>query len=450
LKAIHPGFTKVSGLALASSLLLAGCQTYAPAGLDQGAFPGAMASRRIGDTDREWTVSDLLSVALSQNPDVLAAKARRLSAYRLADASRARPASGLSLSAEYANNAGSSPWLYGSGLDLPVDGGVRRKGRLTLADLDRLQADLEYEGAVWAVRNTLAHAIASRRAAMENLVLSQRLADIRQKRADLMDARVAAGEDARPSALLARTDLSAARRRVADALARISQANSDLAKSLGMAPSAVEAIRLAPFRSQAVESAMDPDSALRRSDVLAAMVAYDRAETDLQLEIARQFPELRIGPGYTWDHGVVKLPLNLALVLPPTDLNRANIRTAEAKREEAARNLEAIQANVLDQLGRARDNLARSRMQIALIRDRDLPAAQGLDNAARRALRAGEGDQPDALAAQAALLEVELAMAEAEGAEASAAIDLEDALRMPFAAGDGQILHTELQTGPRR
>ena len=441
---------KPAVLAIACAMLVGGCQTYAPVRLDPAAYPADLALRRLGDPGHEWTESELLTVALTQNPDVLAAKARRLSARRLAVASKAGPAAGLTLTAEYANNAGASPWLYGAGLDLASDRGIRRKTRLTLADLDLLQADYDYEGAVWAVRSSLARAMAARRVASDSLGLAQNLTDIRQRRADLMDARVAAGEDSRSAALLARADLSAARHRLADVLAKLNQANADLARSLGMSPSAVEDARLAPAAQQASEPTANLETALRRSDVLAAVVGYDRAEAGLRLEIARQFPEIRFGPGYSWDHGVVKLPFNLALVLPPADLHRANIRTAEAKRQEAARNLEAIEAQVMDQTEKGRTGLAQTRMQLALIRDRDLPAAQGLANAARRALKAGEGDQTDALAAEAALLEADLAKVEAEGAALGAGIDLEDAMRATFSTQDTQILKSDFQPGPSR
>jgi CRISPR system Cascade subunit CasA len=434
---------------MASGLLLAGCQTYAPAKLTREAYPQAMALRRLGDPDRLWSEPELLSLTLSQNPDILAAKAKRLSAQRLADASRARPLAGLTLSAEYANNAGSSPWMYGAGFDLPADQGVRRKARLTLADLDRLQADFDYRAVVWEARGALARAIISRQTAAAGLETAQHLADLRQRRADLIETRVSAGEDPRSATLAARADLSAARHRVADALARSQQANADLAKALGVDIVAVEGLRLDPILSGAGGAEAGSEAALWRSDVLAAILAYDRAEVGLRLEIARQFPEVRLSPGYSWDHGVVKLPFNLALVLPPADLNRANIQVAEARRLEAARNLEAVEAQVLSQLARARDTLSRAGMQIALIRDGDLPAAQGMANAADRALKAGEVDQTDALAARAALMEVELTQIEARGAQAAAVVDLEAALQMISDPGAWQVLNNELQTGLR-
>ena len=339
--------------------------------------------------------------------------------------------------------------LYGAGLDLPMDAGARKAARLTQSDFDTLRAAYDYEEALWTARSSLAHALASRLSASDALVAAEALAELRQKRADLLEARVSAWEDARSAALAARADLASARRRVSETFARRAQADYDLAKVLGLSPAAITGLRVVAAEGPPASVGPFPEAGLQRSDVLSAIVDYDRAEASLRLEIAKQSPEVRLGPAYAWDHGIAKLPFNLALVLPPLDLNRANIRAAEARRQEAARNLEAVQARVLDQAARAHAKLDQARLQLALIRDRDLPAAQGLANAAGRALRAGEGDRPDGLTAEAALVETELMRIDAEAAVEAATVDLEEALRTTFAPQDMLTLRTEMQLRSR-
>ena len=438
-----------SAIVLATAVLVQGGAGREPQPAALRTFPETLMARRLADPDRIWTEADLLPIVMAQGPDVLAAKAHRLTAVKLAKAARAAPLSGFSLSAEYANNAGSSPWLYGASLDLAADGGVRKSTRLTLSDLDRLQADQDLLNQLWAARSDLAKAISARRAADEAVQLSQRLSDARQAAVDLMEARVSAGEDARPLALAARVDLALAHRRVAEALARQGQANLDLAGVLGLSPTAVQGLKLAVPISpgESVNLPATLDVVTGRSDVLAAVIDYDRAEAALRLEVARQWPEIRFGPGYSWDHGVVKLPFNLALVLPPADLNRANIRAAEAKRQEAAKALEAVQAQVMTQVDRARESLGRARMQLAIIRDRDLPTAQGVVSVAMRALKAGEADRIDALTAQAAMIEVQLSEVEAQASLETAVVDLEAAVRTPTDPQDLKIIMAEMQSG---
>lgn len=88
-----------------------------------------------------------------------------------------------------------------------------------------------------------------------------------------------------------------------------------LAATVGLAPAAFGSITPSWLGFDTPES--DPGAevpegsrlaaVLSRSDMLRAVAAYDQAEAGLKLETARQYPALRIGPGYTWERGLVKL-----------------------------------------------------------------------------------------------------------------------------------------------
>ena len=428
--------------ARAASLIVAlaalgGCQTYAQAPVSPAAFPADLAARRLTEKPpgESWSQAELLTAALARNPDIAQAAARYRTARAAAKAARVSPASTLTLTSEYANNAGSSPWLYGAGADLPLDFGARKAGRINQGDLSALQAFYDYGEAVWAVRVALARAAGERLAAQSQITLTDTLVRARQLRADRLDQRVAAGEDPQAAALLARSELAAARHRLVDAFGRRDTADGALAKALGVSGSAVDGLVLQPLQPPADLNSLSvrgSDAALNRRDVLRAVADYDLAESALRTEVARQYPDIRLGPGYSWDHGVVKLPLNLALTLPPADLNRSAIKAAEAKRTEAGRALEAAQARVLAQVAQAQAAVESARTQLGVVLDRDLPAAQAAANAAARSLKAGESDRTDELAARAFQLETELNLGETRRVAFGAVIDLEDALRTPF------------------
>ena len=55
---------------------------------------------------------------------------------------------------------------------------------------------------------------------------------------------------------------------------------------------------------------------LRRSDVLAALAEYAATEAALRLEIAKQYPDLHLGPGYSYDQGQDKWTIGFSLTLP--------------------------------------------------------------------------------------------------------------------------------------
>jgi len=179
---------------------------------------------------------------------------------------------------------------------------------------------------------------------------------------------------------------------------------------------------------------------LTRRDVLRALADYDLAENALRLEVAKQYPEVRIGPGYFYDHGVDKLPFNLALVLPPYDLNRSAIAQAEAARAAAGRSLEAAQASVLTAVDTASAALGTARANLDRVTQRSLPAARRTAEGATRSLAAGSADRVEEFAAQAAVLDAELDLLDARRVTATAAADLEDALRRPFDPAEASAL----------
>jgi cobalt-zinc-cadmium efflux system outer membrane protein len=426
---------------------LGACQTYVPVAPHPEAFPAALAARHLDEKAERaiWDGADLLGAALKRNPAIAEAEAKYRTAVAAAKAARVRPVATLTLTAEYSNEA--DHWLYGAVSDIPLDSGARRQGRLSAADLAVLQALYNYQDTVWTVRTALAKAQSNWLVFGIEVSAASALVAARQEQSIRLNRRVSAGEDARPAALAARTALGVAVRRLADAEYRADQNRIALAQALGVEPSEVQRISLAPLGSGPlpVTAAARQATALSRPDVLHAIADYDIAEGALRTEIARQYPEVHIGPGYTYDHGVRKIPFNLTLVLPPADLNRAAIAQAEARRAEAGRSLEAVQASVLAAVDQAKSVLASTRSALSIIRDQERPAAQAAEAAADRALAAGEADKVDQLAARAARLETELTLLDARKAAEVAAIDLEDALRTPNDPAERDLLQAAVK-----
>jgi cobalt-zinc-cadmium efflux system outer membrane protein len=137
---------------------------------------------------------------------------------------------------------------------------------------------------------------------------------------------------------------------------------------------------------------------------------------------------------------VTKLPLNLALALPPWDLNRGAIAKAEADRAASGRSLELAQAGALAAADAAAQALSTARRDLARVRDRALPLARRTDEGLLRSTTAGETDRVDELAARGAMADVYLDMLDARHAAATAAADLEDALRRSFDPAETAVL----------
>jgi len=396
----------------------------------------ALVANRKLPADRDWSTSALLDQAISWSPDVRAKAAAYRSAAAEAKAARVPLPAALQLTAEYSHQDNpDKPWLGSGLLDLPVDLGGRRNARVSAADLAMAQARYDYAEALWTTRSAIRHAAIERLSADQALPLAVRVRDLRKDRLARLRLRVKAGEDPQSVVLLAQTEHAAAERRLQEIEARRRAAGLALAKALGADPETVQVLPLLPLTGRASAppathlARLRQEAALGRSDVLRAILDYDLAENALRLEVASQYPAIRIQPGYTYERGIVKLPFGVNLQLPPIDGNRAAIRAAEQRRAEAGVKLEAVQAGVLAEVDRADAALAAAIAAEHMQTTQVLSAARHMADTTRAGLKAGEFDRIDEQAASAAEAEAELGRIEASREAWLAHADLEDALR---------------------
>src|SRR5881397_720255 len=90
-----------------------------------------------------------------------------------------------------------------------------------------------------------------------------------------------------------------------------------------------------------------------RSDILSALGDYAAAETELRLQIAKQYPDVHLSPGYQYDQGDNKWTLGIVLELPVLNQNQGPIAEARARRDEAAARFTEVQARVISEIDRA-------------------------------------------------------------------------------------------------
>ncbi|HZM04173.1 MAG TPA: TolC family protein, partial [Candidatus Saccharimonadales bacterium] len=89
---------------------------------------------------------------------------------------------------------------------------------------------------------------------------------------------------------------------------------------------------------------------LNRADVRGALADYAASQSALQLEIAKQYPDLHLGPGYAWNAGSAgdnEWNLGLTLTLPIMNHNQGAVAEAKARRAQAAAHFRTVQANAI-------------------------------------------------------------------------------------------------------
>ena len=374
------------------------------------------------------------------NPRIAEARAHAQSAEASARAARAGPSITLTLTAEYARNAAeSSPWLYGVTSDAPLDLGARRTTRVNAAAFSSIGARYDYAETVWAVRMALRRALAERFLTAREVQTGEELNAIRTRQLAALHARFEGGEAARADLERVRTEAAGDSRRLTDAQARLTAARIALADALGVSLASLNTVPLtwsefdAPVAFNAARTeAMRRAALLARADILRTVAAYDRSEADLRGEIARQWPELHVGPGYTWERGLVKLPLSISLTLPPLDFNRNAVAAAEARRAEAGLHLEAVVAAAQSSIDATIAEQSAADASLARVRGADLLGAHRAADQADEEIVAGAIDRVDWCAAQISLRLAQLAELDALRRVHAADAALEDALRRPL------------------
>jgi outer membrane protein TolC len=437
----------------ATGLTLAGCATYHPAPLSPASVAASISVRTLDPElarpararlapntawdGRSWDRLSLLAFALANNPAIGEARAKALAASRSASAARLPPAATLTLTGEYANDpSASSHWLYGAASDVPLDIGGARTQRVGAADYAARAARYDYMESIWTTRMALRRALAERIFAARESEVATTLADVRTRALRAAEKRAAVGEMARGDLERVRADSAADMRKATDAAAKRVVADAMLAQALGVPISALATldVQWPEIDASPPAAAVDLNASalLDRADILRATANYDQAEANLRGEVARQFPDIHIGPGYTWERGLVKLPFSLGLVLPPLDLNRAAIRAAEAGRAEAGAHLETVVAAALSEIDAANAERNAASAALGKIQREEAPAATLLAKQADNAFALGELDAVEWGAAKAVALQAALAQIDTQRRAQAATAALEQALRRPL------------------
>jgi outer membrane protein TolC len=163
----------------------------------------------------------------------------------------------------------------------------------------------------------------------------------------------------------------------------------------------------------------------------------------LQLEIAKQYPDVHLSPGYEFDQGDNKWSLGLTVTLPVMNQNKGAIAEAAAKRAEAAATFNALQAVVLGEIERA---VAGYRAAQQKRSDTEAMRANllKLEKTGKAMLDAGETSKADLVALRLQLSASELAYLDALIKSQLALGQLEDALQSPLG-----LSPSVWQTSPR-
>lgn len=272
------------------------------------------------------------------------------------------PEPGVSFFPEYVSNAPASlsPWILGFSFDLDIETAGKRGYRIDTAVRLSEAARLNIANTAWQVRGRLRTSLLFlyRAARAESIMENQRsiLEDIVQ----LFEERLATGEVSRPDVSQARILLDQTYLLLCEVQKQRAEARVELANALGLTINALGAANLSfdlfhdlPLLTNLPLKALRRQALTNRSDILTALAKYAARQSALQLEIAKQFPDIHLGPGYSWEQGDNRWALGLSFLLPIFNRNRGPITEAAARRKEAEVRFNEVQATVIGDIDRA-------------------------------------------------------------------------------------------------
>jgi outer membrane protein TolC len=442
---------------LAPILVVTGCATYHAEPVSPEKTAAAFDTRSLTNADLQafletnrltgewprsfWDLNTLTLIAFYYQPALAEARAQWASAQAAKITAGERPNPTVSVTPGYDSQipGNFSPWLVSLAFDVPIETAGKRGKRLAEAGQLSEAARWNFVSAAWQARSHVRAALLNLYATREteSLLTGQESAQSNVVR--LLEGQLVAGAVSDFEVTQARVALDTTRLAWQDADGHRLQARSQLAAALGLPLRALAGMKwsfagLDEFPRQLTQPEVRRQALLNRADVRGALAEYAASQSALQLEIANQYPDVHLGPGYGWNTGNAgdnEWVLGLSVTLPVLNQNQGPIAEAHAKRAEAAAHFLTVQTTAIGEIDSALAGYRAALQQAAT-------AKSLLDNLQKRL---------DSIRAQAAAGEADplaVAGAEAEfGAGAQSRLDalvkaqqalgqLEDAVQSPL------------------
>lgn len=446
--------------ALLAAAFLTGCAPYKyhAAPISAAALAHSLYSRNLDDPDlrswmkqnadlqmaawplKTWDLESLTLAAYYFNPVLDVARANVTSSEAAIQTAAMKPNPAVAVGPGYETVPG-APFIMGIDFSLPIETAGKRGYRIANATHLSRASRLQLAQTAWGVRSRVRSTLVDYLFAVKAAGLLQEQESLQSSYAQMIEARFRAGEITLPEVTTARIDLTRLREATRTAEGKVNTTHAALAAAIGIPDSALDGKTLTwleldhpPAVASLPPQRLREAAVLNRLDVQRALEQYEAAQSNLQLQAARQYPDINLGPGYAYEEGYHLFSLRLSSVLPLRNHNEGPIAEAEAQRKVAGAQLLAVQSTVIADSDKA---LAQYNAAYATLQESEHSVSE-LKQQQRTAaclLQSGETEQITVTAA-----EVQTAVAEGAqlGAVQQAQLSLglvEDAIQRPIGPG---------------
>ena len=334
------------------SLDAAGLRTFLAANEATAPAPGAA-----------WDLRTLTLAAVYYQPALAEARARLLAAQanRITAAERPNPLLSIAPAHDAPVPGAVHPWIVPLSFDWPIETAGKRGYRIAQARHLAAAQRWDLAGTVWEVRSRLRAALLGIYAARRSESLLAREESTRRQAVRLLEGQLAAGYVSSYEVAQARIELDRAILSRQAAASQLEQSRIALAGALGVPLDALDGTKLSladlrAFPLELTRPRVRQQALLGRADVRAALERYAASQSALQLEIARQWPDVDLGPGFAWNEqlaGDREWELGLSLPLPVRNRNQGPIAEARARRALAAAHFLTVQTTAVTRIDAA-------------------------------------------------------------------------------------------------
>ena len=352
--------------------ILPACTDFQPQPLAPGMELASLESSRLNDPKlREfvlalrghkawppaaWDLNALSTAALYFHPEVELARREWQEAQGAVITAKQWPNPSVILNPAYNTTSASpvSPWIAPINFDWLMETAGKRSHRQERARQLAEAARQRYVAKACDVRARVRAAMLEAFAAGETEALLDKQQAAREDLVKVLEGQLAAGEATPVEVTRERIAREQTKLAVIDARGKQREAQVKLATAVGLSARALDGAKVS-FVDFEHAHALPSGEARRRAllgrpDMQAALADYAASEAALRLEIAKQYPDVHLGPGYLYDQGDNKWGLNLTVELPILNHNKGGIAEAEAKRGQSAAKFRVVQNKVLGEI----------------------------------------------------------------------------------------------------
>lgn len=357
-------------------ILFAGCVTYHPQPISPEKTTDAFNSRSLANPDlhayletnhitgnwprHEWDLNALILVAFYYQPAFAEARAQWAAVQAGIITAGARPNPSVSVTPGYDSQIPDTPtpWIIPVTFDIPIETAGKRGRRIAQAKQQAEAARWDFISAAWQTRSHVRAALLVLYSAKENETLLARQQMAQSNTVRLLQGQLAGGAVSGYEVTQARVTLETTQLSLQDAMGQLGQARAQLAAALGLPLSALDGVQfsfaaLQEFPGDQAKPDVRQQALFNRADVRGALADYAASQSALQLEIANQYPDIHLGPGYAYNSGNAgdnQWQLGLTVTLPILDQNQGPIAEAKAKRALAAAHFLSVQAAAISEI----------------------------------------------------------------------------------------------------